>query len=565
MGTFTLYTLKAAFCLSLLYLPYALLLRRETFFHLNRAVLLVILALSAVLPAVDRPHALPAVQDIVRQAIPVSASNATVVRLVGADTTAVEACDTAGDAGPGWADWLVCLYAAGVLAVTVRQVLQYVGMRRFIRRGCLWTHRTDDGITIYCHALPTAPFSWMHGIVLSQADYDEHGREIVAHERAHVALHHSWDALAMALVRSWQWFNPFVHLLAADLRDLHEFEADRAVLRNGIDRRDYQLLILKKAAGTSSYALANSLNHSNNLKKRITMMKKKESSRAARGRLLWVLPAAAVAMTAMARPEVADIDATLSAAKVTNFKSFLSGTAQKRTAQAEAGGRGLTEPDRSVARNTSRTAQDSTVTGKQVKVFINGKAVACDTLSDIRPADIKEIYIVKKGTAADAHGQATKNGNIHITLQDKNRRDTTVVYIQPDEAAGNTGDHHYTVNFNGTKEQPLIVIDGRVVTEGNIGALNSNDIMSVVIVKGDEAVKSWGSRGKNGVVIIESSDGQQREVTFSGGGDAQKPATTAEPADSANRKPVVKGKVLTINAGKASRAAKTGGKKGRNR
>ena len=72
------------------------------------------------------------------------------------------------------------------------------------------------------------------------------------------------------------WMNPLVWLMESSFRDVHEYEADDAVLRSGVNASQYLLLLVKKAVGSSSYALANSFNHSL-LKNRITMMLKKKS------------------------------------------------------------------------------------------------------------------------------------------------------------------------------------------------------------------------------------------------------------------------------------------------
>ena len=55
MGAFTIYAIKSAICLALLYLPYTLLMRRETFHAFNRVLLLSIVALSLVLPLFNIP------------------------------------------------------------------------------------------------------------------------------------------------------------------------------------------------------------------------------------------------------------------------------------------------------------------------------------------------------------------------------------------------------------------------------------------------------------------------------------------------------------------------------
>ena len=41
----------------------------------------------------------------------------------------------------------------------------------------------------------------------------------------------------------FQWFNPGIWLLKQELQNIHEYEADETVINEGIDAKDYQLLI----------------------------------------------------------------------------------------------------------------------------------------------------------------------------------------------------------------------------------------------------------------------------------------------------------------------------------
>ena len=116
----------------------------------------------------------------------------------------------------------------------------------------------------------------------------------------------------------FQWFNPASWLLKQELQNIHEYEADESVIREGVNARQYQLLLIKKAVGTRLYSMANSFNHSK-LKKRITMMLKEKSNPWARLKYLYVLPLAAIAVTAFARPEISGKVDVISAVKVNDF------------------------------------------------------------------------------------------------------------------------------------------------------------------------------------------------------------------------------------------------------
>ncbi len=131
----------------------------------------------------------------------------------------------------------------------------------------------------------------------------EDGKDILIHELSHVRKGHSLDLILTDLFILFQWFNPAAWLLKQSIQQVHEFQADDAVLKAGINAKQYQLLLIKKAVGTRRYSMVNSFNHSK-LKKRITMMWKKKSSKWALAKCLYALPLAFIAVTAFATPEI---------------------------------------------------------------------------------------------------------------------------------------------------------------------------------------------------------------------------------------------------------------------
>ena len=216
-----------------------------------------------------------------------------------------EAVETSHSVEIPWRQIGIVIYLAGVAAVIFVTVRSIVGLHRLMRRGRC--ERLDDGTTLVRMDENVAPISWCRNIVISERDLRENGAAILAHERAHVRLHHSLDLLLVDLAGAVQWFNPAMWLLRRDLRAIHEYEADAAVIASGVDARSYQLLLIRKAVGGRWYSIANSFNHSK-LKNRITMMLREKSSRRTRARALLLLPLAGLALGAFAetvyvRPE----------------------------------------------------------------------------------------------------------------------------------------------------------------------------------------------------------------------------------------------------------------------
>ena len=293
-----LYIFKSIIFLSAMYLPYMLMLRNESFFRFNRMILLCIMALSLVLPFFDI-HALSwesnPMNSHLQGIIEVGAPSASYIQ---------ESADkvlTAKTAAVNWWNIAVILYLSGMLITTIIKIAQFITLHKKIHHGVLWSD-TQNGITIYCHLHAIAPFSWMRSIVISEEDYMMNANTILRHEMGHIKNLHSLDILLLNLCQIIQWINPLAWIMTNSLRDVHEYEADDTVLRSGISIQQYQNLLIKKAVGSSSYAFANSFNHSL-LKKRFTMMLNKKSNPWMRSKALYILPVAIIALSAFATPE----------------------------------------------------------------------------------------------------------------------------------------------------------------------------------------------------------------------------------------------------------------------
>ena len=313
MGVFFVYILKSSLCLALFYLFYRLLLSKETFHRFNRLALLGVLALSGTIPfvkiTIQNPTEAGILFDELMQ-IPEAMSPEASVSLPMEEVSAPFP----------WMALVLLVYGLGIVFFWGRHLWSFGRMCRVLRNSR--REKMEEGITLFVHKEKVAPFSWMNIIVLSEEDMQESGETILTHERAHIKNRHSCDLLLAEVCVFFQWFNPAAWLLKQELQTIHEYEADEWVIKNGIDAKTYQLLIIKKAVGTRLYSIANSFNHSS-LKKRITMMIKKKSNPWARLKYLYVLPLATVAVAAFARPEVSNEFNEISSVKVNDLTSIV--------------------------------------------------------------------------------------------------------------------------------------------------------------------------------------------------------------------------------------------------
>lgn len=198
-----------------------------------------------------------------------------------------------------WVDYAIMTYSIGVLVMLCLTAAECVELVRYLRGGL--RHTDGHGNTIILKTGNVAPFSILKYIVMSVNDYETNRTYILTHEQEHIRLGHTYDILLLEAMKIMQWFNPFIWLLGRDLKAVHEFEADRAVINQGIDAKAYQTLLVTKAVGERLQPLINNLNH-NSLKRRITMMYHKKSSQWMMLKALCAIPVAALAITAFAKP-----------------------------------------------------------------------------------------------------------------------------------------------------------------------------------------------------------------------------------------------------------------------
>ncbi len=288
MMDFLLYDVKVALALLVFYLFYRFLLKKETFHRFNRVVLVGTVVLSFLLPlciiTIHKPiEAAPVVPE---------------PTIVATELPAQELVPLLESAVPWWPTALTLLFWAGVAFVLARVTLSILSIVRIIRQGRLV--REEDGCKIIVTERDIDPFSWMKYIVLSGKDWEAPHESILAHEKAHIGLGHSLEVLLVDVLSALQWFNPAIWMLRADLQELHEYEADDAVLRAGTNIKEYQYLLIRKAVSKSGYSIANSFNHSI-LKNRITMMSKSKSPLSRGLRVLYLIPLTCIGLGMQAR------------------------------------------------------------------------------------------------------------------------------------------------------------------------------------------------------------------------------------------------------------------------
>ena len=288
----TRYLFFAVVGTALFWCVYRLLLRREHCLNVNRFFLLSTLALSLVLPLVHPQVVVPRPT--------VASGGGYLLELPGmvaeAPAAAVQqsVAEVSADAVRGVDVWTVLgvLYWAGVALSVLILVVRY---------GVLW-HKLQKYVFVRQGRFRVAvtdregpSFSFFRYIVAGRGGMtDAELQQVLRHERLHAAQGHSWDRLAVQLVCCLLWFDPFVWLYGRDLREVHEYLADEAVLQQGGEGeyKSYLRLLYCQITGMQYVPIVNSF-HFSTIKNRITMMKQPKSHKG------WVKALAALPVAAL--------------------------------------------------------------------------------------------------------------------------------------------------------------------------------------------------------------------------------------------------------------------------
>jgi len=296
MGHIFVYSIESSLLLAAMYLAYKWALASERQHTFNRLVLWSIYAMALGLP----------LWGALRPAPPTDVTGVTVTVEAAGFAPMLTVVDE-----PATTSWLTLvmqiilwIYLAGAVVVMARTVMVAVRLAMIVRRG--ERQMIDGRKVVLIDDDGIAPFSVMRTIVMSRRDFAEAGDMIFEHERNHVRLNHWADLLMAQLVAIFQWYNPAAWLMREELKAVHEYQADAGVMASGINVKQYQMLLIKKAVGARFPSLANSLNHSK-LKKRITMMYNSRDSRSRRLRALVLAPALGGALFVTNLPAVADV------------------------------------------------------------------------------------------------------------------------------------------------------------------------------------------------------------------------------------------------------------------
>ena len=465
MESLLYYPLRASISMALLYGFYKLFLGKNTFHAINRFVLIAIALLTVLLP-LCRFNFIP---DLGR----VTISDHSSWDLSDIPVSEFSSMTATQQLFP-WRELLFVVFVVGFLIALVRYLIGFFQIIAIIRNS--HKEKLNDGSTLCLSVKDIAPFSWMNYVVLHGKGVPEENRTIIQHEQAHIHLKHSFDMLFIDLFTSFFWFNPFSWLLRREIQSVHEYQADAQVLNEGVEIKQYQLLLIRKSVGEQKFALANNFRQ-RDLHKRIQMMMKQKSDKQTKWSYVAVFPLLFLVMVALSVPKLnASIpDKAIEKSHEKAVKEGESIILSEDFVEFSNGSLEL-EKVRIVAKDDSIAV--AAKVGAQPLYIVDGKEVA--SLSEFDPEQIESIEVLKQH-ATDKFGERGKEGVIHITTKKVVKK---------------------TIGFN-EDDKPLLILDGEMQDAAfDLNSVSPGEIESMEVIKGKRATELFGDEGKNGVVVI---------------------------------------------------------------
>ena len=504
------FIIKSAITLALLYSVFFLFLSKETFHRFNRLMLIGIMIASFVVPMF---HITTEHPTIINQEVQQ-------MEQLMQDEIIVIYEDEASDVQSQitWVQALKWIYVAGVAVMLIITIIQVINLVRLMRGGVRQTDEQGNTIILIHGDIP--PFSIFKYIVMSVKDYETGRLYILTHEQEHIGLGHSYDLLLIQVLKIIQWFNPFVWFISRDLKTIHEYEADQAVINQGIDAKQYQLFLVKKVVGNRLQPFTNNLNHGS-LKKRIAMMYQKKSNRWLMLKSLCAIPVIALTVSAFATPAaMKPVEALVNTLEDQNLPSPVL----------------QSESEILVPTGETEKVSEAVPEVKEVPDIKPGQ-VLTGQVTDEKGEPLQTANVTEVDEQGRFYGNAVTdaNGNFAIKIVNPEhnirvsyvgcKRFLTKVSNMPKKVVLPPTDLIEIVDVKARKKEvaggePLLVVDG-VIMQGvehldvngsdpiedlmqKEFGIKQSDIESVTVLKDGAATAIYGEKGKNGVIEIKT-------------------------------------------------------------
>jgi len=521
MSPLVTYLVKVSLMYLLCFLLYWGLFRKETFFIRNRVFLLISLILPALIPLIHLPSDSAVVDLMPEVGIDriLIVSNSSPATLPTPAVSAAAEMVTSPAPFP-WETIALWMYLSGTLFFLLRMLWGYSGIIRLIIQS---ERKRLEKMILVITQRKVSPFSLFRWLVipgnkLQHNDLDK----IIRHETIHFRQWHSVDLLLSELLVAFQWFNPFAWMLKSSIVRNNEFFVDRKCLSWFSDVRAYQYALLASSFGERRISMANSFNQ-DLIKKRIEMMNRRNTRLINRIKDLLIVPFALLLIVAFSAYSGKPAETVVNSNEASLLTSQHGAAPQDKAALTDTAKRlnisfngiKLIITDPASAKSSQEDIHILRLKDADSKWTVLAKE-AFDKLMKTKEIDEEAtLILIKTGkedvgkneivgimTAVDTTGPGT--GRVALENHDGK------IYLSASQGKANTlyiagkGKEGIKIGFSteGKGKELLYIVDGKEYKAGEWTLTDPDQIQGVCIIDSDAAVKEYGEKGKNGVIVI---------------------------------------------------------------
>jgi hypothetical protein len=167
------------------------------------------------------------------------------------------------------------IYYTGLFIIAASTVYQAYKIIKLYTKNPKRTYKEAEVVLV--KKLQNA-FSFLHIIFIDPHIPGDIKEKIMIHELVHVQQKHSWDIFFIQVLKMIFWFNPFIYLFEQEIKEVHEYTADKKVI-NYFNKEEYLDLLLQSRFRTFNVSFIHSFYKNSLIKKRIIMQNKTQSPR----------------------------------------------------------------------------------------------------------------------------------------------------------------------------------------------------------------------------------------------------------------------------------------------
>lgn len=487
------FLIKVNIALVLFCAGYYLVLRKLTFYTLNRAYLITAITFSSTYPFVDLSAFAQRHQEIV---MPVQ--NVVINWQAPAQQFVQRAA---------YWNWLEVLFWTGAIILAMRLMSQLFSLYLIYRRS---TEKNINGQKVRVVSADIGPFSFWKSIYinpdkLSPVDL----QNILQHEQIHVNEWHTLDILLTEISVIFYWFNPGIWMMKKAVRENIEFITDRKILQKGADSKAYQYSLLNITFNQPApVAITNNFNFST-LKKRIKMMNSKRSSNINLTRYAFLMPMVVVCLFAF----------SLSKAEVVKTSPVYKSIAKTMHSLNNIVLSADTTPKPKKASSFSLRADTARKTKRVIYVTTNDKnADKFDINIDTGKSTNGAFTInLRKSINADSITTVMINGKMG-TIEDLKKINPELVNSIDVRSYGGNLPNTISLrkNPNGLtySTEPVIVLNGKKIDKAGLANISTQDIGSIEVIKDNNVIIVNGKAIPGGTANIRTNQNLNYNLSF---------------------------------------------------